>query len=74
MLHDFHLEKNGWLKVLLNIKEKWALVYGRQTFIGGMKTTQRSASFDSNLKSHLNSMKDMYRSFKTMICYLKTGG
>ncbi|KAL3515006.1 hypothetical protein ACH5RR_021908 [Cinchona calisaya] len=32
MLKKYHLEDNKWLQKMFDIKEKWALVYGRETF------------------------------------------
>ncbi|KAI8561606.1 hypothetical protein RHMOL_Rhmol04G0353300 [Rhododendron molle] len=48
---DYNLEDNDWLKRMFNQKEKWALVYGRQTFCADMTTTQRSESMNSVLKN-----------------------
>ena len=42
MLKKYGLEDNDWLKRMFEIKEKWALVYGRETFCADMTTTQRS--------------------------------
>ena len=42
MLEKYDLQKNGWLKKLFEEREKWALVYGRNTFCANMKSTQRS--------------------------------
>ncbi|XP_027124261.1 protein FAR-RED IMPAIRED RESPONSE 1-like [Coffea arabica] len=42
MLKKYGLEDNKWLKKMFDIKEKWALVYGRETFCADMTTTQRN--------------------------------
>ncbi|KAJ8768700.1 hypothetical protein K2173_023604 [Erythroxylum novogranatense] len=42
MLCKYELEDNDWLRRMFGIKEKWALVYGRQMFCADMTTTQRS--------------------------------
>ena len=40
MLKMDGLEDNKWLKKMFDIKGKWALVYGRETFCADMTTTQ----------------------------------
>ena len=34
MLFKYNLQENDWLKRMFDIKEKWALVYGRDAFCG----------------------------------------
>ncbi|XP_042384950.1 protein FAR1-RELATED SEQUENCE 9-like [Zingiber officinale] len=53
MLTKYALEDNDWLRRLFSIKEKWALVYGRQIFCADMTTTQRSESMNSILKRYV---------------------
>ncbi|CAL8151977.1 unnamed protein product [Prunus armeniaca] len=52
MLEKYNLKDNDWLRRLFNIKEQWALVYGRQTFCADITTTQRSESMNSALKKY----------------------
>lgn len=40
MLERYNLRDNEWLKKLFEEREKWALVYGRNTFCAEMKSTQ----------------------------------
>ena len=47
MLKKHNLMDNKWLKKLFDVKEKWALVYGRYTFTADMMSTQRSESMNS---------------------------
>ncbi|XP_057794383.1 protein FAR1-RELATED SEQUENCE 5-like [Salvia miltiorrhiza] len=54
MLKKYSLEDNDWLRRMFNLKEKWALVYGRQTFCADMTTTQRSESMNSVVKRYVN--------------------
>ncbi|KAJ0235483.1 MULE transposase domain-containing protein [Hirschfeldia incana] len=42
MLNKHKLTENQWLKNLFEVKEKWAMVYGRHTFTADMVSTQRS--------------------------------
>ncbi|KAG8367783.1 hypothetical protein BUALT_Bualt16G0108600 [Buddleja alternifolia] len=55
MLRTYGLETNEWLERLFNIRKKWALVYGRQSFCADLTTTQRSESMNSVLNSRQNS-------------------
>ncbi|XP_047320397.1 protein FAR-RED IMPAIRED RESPONSE 1-like [Impatiens glandulifera] len=50
MLTKYALEDNDWLRRLFQIKEKWALVYGRHMFCADMTTTQRSESMNILVK------------------------
>ncbi|XP_027071125.2 protein FAR-RED IMPAIRED RESPONSE 1-like [Coffea arabica] len=54
MLKTYGLEDNKWLKKMFDIKEKWALVYGRETFCADMTTTQRSESMNSVIKKYVS--------------------
>ncbi|XP_065848783.1 uncharacterized protein [Euphorbia lathyris] len=51
MLEKYKLEDNTWLSRLFDVKEKWALVYGRGTFSADITTTQRSESMNNSIKS-----------------------
>ncbi|KAK4417268.1 protein FAR1-RELATED SEQUENCE 5 [Sesamum alatum] len=50
MLNKYELKSNEWLERMFKLREKWALVYGRQSFCGDITTTQRSESMNSVLK------------------------
>ena len=41
MLEKYGLQTNEWMERLFKIREKWALVYGRQTFCADLMTTQK---------------------------------
>ncbi|XP_057806580.1 protein FAR1-RELATED SEQUENCE 1-like [Salvia miltiorrhiza] len=64
MLDKYALKENDWLKRLFNLKEKWALVYGRQMFCADMTTTQRSESVNSVVKRYVNYKHKFLEFFK----------
>lgn len=72
MLQTYKLQTNDWLKKLYSIKEKWALVYGRQMFCGDLTTTQRSESMNSALKkyvSYKHNNLQFFHHFQRMVDY-----
>lgn len=54
LLETYNLQDNEWLKKIFEEKEKWALVYGRNTFYANMKSTQRSKSMNSLIRKYLD--------------------
>ncbi|XP_073120758.1 protein FAR1-RELATED SEQUENCE 5-like [Henckelia pumila] len=64
MLNKYDLQTNPWLERMFKIKEKWALVYGRQTFCADMTTTQRSESMNGALKKYVNYKNDLLQFFQ----------
>ncbi|KAL1554561.1 hypothetical protein AAHA92_15106 [Salvia divinorum] len=42
MLEKYNLQDNQWLTRMFSLREKWALVYGRNTFCADIITTQRN--------------------------------
>ena len=50
LLEDHNVFENKWLNNLFVLKEKWSQAYVKKTFTGGMRTTQLSESFNSDLK------------------------
>ena len=64
MLEKHGLTENKWLKNLFELREKWARVYGRQTFTADMMSTQRSESMNNILKNYLKSGYNLLRFFK----------
>ncbi|XP_043713638.1 protein FAR1-RELATED SEQUENCE 5-like [Telopea speciosissima] len=64
LLKEFNLEGDQWLKYLFEIREKWALVYGRESFCADMTTTQQSESTDSFLKRYLKRKYNLWRFLK----------
>ncbi|KAK8510269.1 hypothetical protein V6N12_008142 [Hibiscus sabdariffa] len=63
MLAKYNLENNNWLQKQFELREKWALVYGRQTFCADMSTTQRSESMNNQIKMYIGYNYDLLRFF-----------
>ncbi|KAL1533118.1 hypothetical protein AAHA92_33048 [Salvia divinorum] len=42
MLEKYNLQHNQWLTRMFSLREKWALVYGKNTFCADIITTQRN--------------------------------
>lgn len=64
MVDKYCLHSNEWLMGLFNKKEKWALVYRRETFCADMTTTQCSESMISVLKRYVSYKHDLLRFFE----------
>ncbi|KAI3940961.1 hypothetical protein MKW92_033439 [Papaver armeniacum] len=64
MLAKYNLQENDWLNRLFELKEKWALVYGRDTFSAEITTTQRSESLNSVIKRYVSYKYDLLRFFR----------
>ncbi|XP_060973319.1 protein FAR1-RELATED SEQUENCE 5-like isoform X2 [Cannabis sativa] len=64
MLAKYGLEDNKWLKKMYNLREKWALVYGRETFCADMTTTQRSESMNNAIKGYVSYKHNLLRFFE----------
>ena len=56
--------KSSWLDSIYKFKEKWVECYMRDVFTLGMRSTQLSESFNSDLKQHLKSDFDIIRFLK----------
>ncbi|XP_051124842.1 protein FAR-RED IMPAIRED RESPONSE 1-like [Andrographis paniculata] len=70
MLVKYNLVDNDWLRRLFNLKEKWALVYGRQFFCADITTTQRSESINSVIKrysSSKNNLRVFFENFENLV-------
>ncbi|KAL0357493.1 UNVERIFIED_CONTAM: protein FAR-RED IMPAIRED RESPONSE 1 [Sesamum calycinum] len=63
MLDKYELKTNEWLERMFKLKEKWALVYGRQSFCADMTTTQRSESMNSVLKRYVSYKHNLLQFF-----------
>ena len=64
MLEKYELQDNDWLKRMLCLEKKWALVYGRETFCADMTTTQRSESMNNAIKKYVNYQHNILRFFE----------
>ncbi|KAL0320528.1 UNVERIFIED_CONTAM: protein FAR1-RELATED SEQUENCE 1 [Sesamum radiatum] len=63
MLDKYELKTNEWLERMFKLREKWALVYGRQYFCADMITTQRSESMNSVLKRYVSYKHNLLQFF-----------
>ncbi|XP_010269017.1 PREDICTED: protein FAR1-RELATED SEQUENCE 12-like [Nelumbo nucifera] len=63
MLIKYDLKENVWLQELFEVKEKWALAYGRNHFCADIVSTQRSGSMNMSLKGYLKSTLDLFQIF-----------
>ncbi|XP_059441992.1 protein FAR1-RELATED SEQUENCE 5-like [Corylus avellana] len=61
MLKKYNLMNNKWLDGIFDVKEKWAMVYGRHMFTADMKSTQRSESMNNVLKKYLKAKYNLLR-------------
>ncbi|XP_059630857.1 protein FAR1-RELATED SEQUENCE 5-like [Cornus florida] len=59
MLEKYSLKENAWLKELFEVREKWAMVYGRHTFTADMTSTQCSEIMNNVLKNYLKLKHDL---------------
>ncbi|XP_040364377.1 protein FAR1-RELATED SEQUENCE 5-like [Rosa chinensis] len=64
LLEKYGLNENKWLNNLFELREKWALVYGRHTFTADMKSTQRSECMNNVLKKYLKPEHNLLRFFE----------
>lgn len=64
MIEKYGLQNNEWLQRLFELKEKWALVYGREHFCADMSSTQRSEGMNSQIKLYISYNCNMLRFFK----------
>ncbi|KAM6596036.1 hypothetical protein CsatA_006560 [Cannabis sativa] len=64
ILTKYGLEDNKWLKKMYNLREKWALVYGGETFCADMTTTQRSESMNNTIKGYVSYKHDLLQFFE----------
>ncbi|XP_052189986.1 protein FAR1-RELATED SEQUENCE 5-like [Diospyros lotus] len=63
MLEKYNLQSNNWLKRMFSLKEKWALVYGRDMFCADMMTTQRNESMNSSIKGYVSYKHNLSKKF-----------
>ncbi|KAK0581620.1 hypothetical protein LWI29_015982 [Acer saccharum] len=64
LLDNYGLKQNDWLRWMFREKEKWAVVYGRNTFFLDVKCSHLVESFSNNLKTYLSSDQEMLHFFK----------
>ncbi|XP_038981617.1 protein FAR1-RELATED SEQUENCE 5-like isoform X5 [Phoenix dactylifera] len=54
LVNKYGLEGNAWLEDLYAIREKWALVYHKNSFCASMTTVKWSESMKNHFKKHFN--------------------
>ncbi|KAG0467708.1 hypothetical protein HPP92_018700 [Vanilla planifolia] len=59
LLDKYDLRSNDWISKLFEIRERWALAYGRHIFCADIKSTLQSESFSSELKKYLAPQYDL---------------
>ncbi|WOG92501.1 hypothetical protein DCAR_0311770 [Daucus carota subsp. sativus] len=64
MLEKYNLKDNEWLIKFYENKEKWPLVYGCETFLADMSTTQHSESMNSMVKQYISYKHDLLQFFQ----------
>ncbi|XP_026420455.1 protein FAR1-RELATED SEQUENCE 5-like [Papaver somniferum] len=64
MLAKYDLNNNVSLNTLFSLREKWALVYGRDNFCAEMTTTQRSENLNSVIKKYISYKYDLVLFFE----------
>lgn len=70
MLEKYGLRENSWMQLMFNEREKWVLVYGRNTFCAGMTSTQRSEGMNGVLRNYLHrshSIQEFFRQFERLM-------
>ena len=55
IMSKFDLKDNEWLQGLYKIRQSWIPIFNRNTFFGGMNTTQRSESINAFFDSFVHS-------------------
>nr|XP_048324128.1 protein FAR1-RELATED SEQUENCE 5-like [Ziziphus jujuba var. spinosa] len=64
MLEKYDLKDNDWLIRMFDLRKKWALVYGRETFCADMTTTQWSESMNNVIKNYVSYQHNLLRFFE----------
>ncbi|KAG6389105.1 hypothetical protein SASPL_150564 [Salvia splendens] len=70
MIEKYDLKDNQWLARMFSLREKWALVYGRNTFCADIITTQRSECMNAIVKhyiSYKNNIVEVFHHFQRLI-------
>ncbi|RRT85662.1 hypothetical protein BHE74_00009371 [Ensete ventricosum] len=55
----YEFYNNKWVAKLFEEREKWALVYGRETFYADMKSVQQKESISTELKKYLGNGREL---------------
>ncbi|XP_043718131.1 protein FAR1-RELATED SEQUENCE 5-like [Telopea speciosissima] len=60
----YQVANGSWLDHIYGLKQKWARCYMKNTFTGGMQSTQLSKSINADLKEYTKSTLDIVQFFK----------
>jgi len=63
LLVEHNISEDAWLRMIFQLKEKWAWAYVRKHFTAGMRSTQLSESFNAELKNYLKSDLNLVQFF-----------
>lgn len=63
LLENYGLQQNDWLKWMFREREKWAVVYGRNSFFLDLNGRHMAESLSNNLSNHLISDQGMLQFF-----------
>ncbi|WCJ33355.1 FAR1-related sequence 5 [Euphorbia peplus] len=63
-LDKYGLQKNEWLRWMFREREKWAIVYGRNTYFIDGKGSYVAEDLHVTLRNHLNTEHDILKFFK----------
>ncbi|XP_039686153.1 protein FAR1-RELATED SEQUENCE 5-like [Medicago truncatula] len=64
LLIKYGVQKNDWLQIMYNIKEKWASCYMKKTLTLGMRSTQLSESVNADIKNFMSKNLDLIKFFE----------
>ncbi|XXG49786.1 hypothetical protein AAC387_Pa02g3862 [Persea americana] len=64
MIKKYSLVDNTWLQQLFNEREKWAVVYGRDTFCADMNSILQDGSLKEELKRYLHPTRNILQFFE----------
>ncbi|KAG0487167.1 hypothetical protein HPP92_009262 [Vanilla planifolia] len=64
MLETYDLKDNHWLANLFEEREKWAMVYGRESFYADMKNVQQRDNLNGELKRYLSPENELLHFFE----------
>ncbi|XP_065856932.1 protein FAR1-RELATED SEQUENCE 7-like [Euphorbia lathyris] len=63
-LDKYGLQKNEWLRWMFREREKWAIIYGKNTFFIDAKGSYVAEDLHMTLRNHLSSEPDILQFFK----------
>ncbi|KAG8380848.1 hypothetical protein BUALT_Bualt06G0059100 [Buddleja alternifolia] len=64
MIVKYSLQNNDWLQRMFQLRKKWVLVYGQETFCADMSTTQRSESMNNVIKKYVSYKTNLFEFFE----------